>query len=73
MKASAKEELDNYLGTTGIYINSNLVSYQSRPRYYWTNIPNVVVPEDRHISFQDYKETNPLVCAKYKLKKLHQG
>lgn len=69
MKSSAKEELDNYLGTTGMYINSNLVSYQNRPRYYWTNIPNVVAPEDRHISFQDYKETNPLVCAKYKLKK----
>ena len=69
MKSSAKEELDNYLGTIGMYINSSLVSYQNRPRYYWTNIPNVVAPKDRHISFQDYKETNPLVCAKYKLKK----
>lgn len=69
MKSNAKEELDNYLGTVGMYINSNLVSYQNRPRYYWTNIPNVVAPKDRHISFQDYKETNPLVCAKYKLKK----
>ena len=39
------------LGVQPIYINSRLVSAQERKRYYWTNIPDVKVPEDRGISF----------------------
>lgn len=67
MKDKHYNELNDYLGVKGIYINSRLVSYQNRPRYYWTNIPNVTIPEDRHISFQDYKETDPEICRQYKL------
>ena len=54
MKKDAKAMLDKYMGVKGILIDSRLVSYQKRARYYWTNIPNVTVPEDKHISFQDY-------------------
>lgn len=67
MRKEAKKELDNYLGVGGIVINSRLVSYQKRERIYWTNIPNVVPPEDKHISFQDYKETDIEECRKYKV------
>lgn len=69
MKKESEKQLNEYMGVNGVYINSNLVSYQNRPRIYWTNIPNVTIPEDRHISFQDYKETNPEICKQYKLNK----
>lgn len=54
MKKESEQQLNKYLGTNGIHINSNLVSYQNRPRIYWTNIPNVSLPTDKHINFQDY-------------------
>jgi DNA (cytosine-5)-methyltransferase 3A len=52
----------------GIAINSNLVSYQNRPRIFWSNIPDITIPEDRNINFQDYKETNAEICREYKVK-----
>jgi len=69
MKKTSEAELNEYLGVTGIHINSELVSYQKRPRIYWTNIPNVEVPNDRNINFQDFKETNYDICKEYELKK----
>ena len=38
------------------FINSSLVSAQSRQRYYWTNIPNVEQPEERGIVLRDILE-----------------
>ena len=58
MKQSSESQLNYYLGVKGIHINSNLVSYQDRKRIYWTNIPNVTVPADRGIDFQDYIDTD---------------
>ena len=54
MKNSDKKKMDELIGVEGIFINSNLVSFQNRGRYYWTNIPNVTLPEDRHVNFQDF-------------------
>lgn len=54
MKKDSKKQLDEYLGVEGIEINSRLVSYQNRPRVYWTNIPGFSVPDDLNINFQDY-------------------
>lgn len=65
MKKGSKEQLDTYLGVEGVYINSELVSFQKRPRYYWTNIP-FDVPEDRGVSFQSFKEEG-MHLSKYKL------
>ena len=62
MRKDSKEELDNYLGVNGIMIDSKLVSYQTRARYYWTNIPNVIPPKDKHISYQDYIDTDIYRC-----------
>lgn len=69
MKKSSEQELNEYLGVEGIHINSNLVSFQDRARIYWTDIPNVTVPEDRGIDFQDYKDTDPEYCKQFKVNK----
>lgn len=62
MKLTQKRELDNYLGVEGMGINSSLVSFQTRSRYYWTNIHNVIPPIDKAISYQDYKDTDEQRC-----------
>ena len=41
------------LGVEPIRINSSLVSAQLRDRLYWTNIPDVTMPEDKEIKLQD--------------------
>ena len=48
-----KQEISKHLGVEPILINSSLVSGQSRKRCYWTNIPNVTLPEDRNIKLYD--------------------
>lgn len=55
MKKESKEQLDNYLGVKGVYINSGDFSFQKRARYYWTNLI-IKEWEDKNINFQDYKE-----------------
>jgi len=46
-------------GIEPIFINSSLVSAQSRQRYYWTNILGIKQPEDRGIVLRDILETEP--------------
>jgi DNA-cytosine methyltransferase len=53
MKQDHQDVISKYLGVKPIVINSALVSAQNRVRYYWTNIPNVTQPEDRHIYLKD--------------------
>ena len=62
MKEVQKVELDNFLGVAGVLIDSRLVSFQTRARYYWTNIPNVAPPTDMGISFQDYIDKDEARC-----------
>ena len=50
------------LGCEPIFINSNLVSAQNRPRYYWTNINISKMPKDRGIILQDIIEKTNKVC-----------
>lgn len=64
MKKDSKKALDDYLGTEGVYIDSSLLSFQKRARYYWTNF-KFTIPEDKGVSFQNYKESGDL--SKYKL------
>ena len=54
MKKEYQDIISGYLGVKPIVINSSLVSAQNRKRLYWTNIPNIVQPNDRHIYFNDY-------------------
>jgi site-specific DNA-cytosine methylase len=48
-----RDMISEMLGVKPIMINSNLVSAQNRKRLYWTNIPNVSQPEDKHIVLSD--------------------
>ena len=45
-------------GIEPIFINSSLLSAQSRQRYYWTNIPGIQEPEDKGIVLRDILEDN---------------
>lgn len=58
-----KSFITEQLGVEPIEINSALVSAQQRKRCYWTNIPNVTQPDDKHITLSDILEdvefTNP--------------
>lgn len=63
MKAESKISLDDYLGVFGKYLNSELVSYQKRPRFYWTNW-DWELPSDMNINFQDFKEVGDLSAYK---------
>ena len=69
MKKESYEQLNSYLGVKGININSNLVSFQNRDRYYWTNIPNVTLPKDKQLNFQDYIDKDSEYCKQFKVKR----
>lgn len=53
MSKEIKAEITKHLGVDPIMINSALVSAQNRERLYWTNIPNVELPGNKHISLID--------------------
>lgn len=56
MKKEWQSIISQYLGVEPIRINSALVSAQNRDRFYWTNIPNITLPEDRGILLRDVIE-----------------
>ena len=56
MPKEAKEIITRELGVEPIMINASLVSAQNRKRLFWTNIPNVTLPEDRGILLRDILE-----------------
>ena len=53
MKQQYQDIISGYLGVQPIEINSALVSAQTRKRLYWTNIPNIIQPQDKGILFKD--------------------
>lgn len=62
MKKEYQDVISQWLGVEPIMIDSNLVSAQNRKRFYWTNIPGVGQPMDRHIMLKDiiqYDVTEP--------------
>lgn len=56
MKKEYKDVITEYMQVEPIEINSKLVSAQTRPRLYWTNIPGVTKPKDREITLDDVLE-----------------
>jgi site-specific DNA-cytosine methylase len=56
MKKEYQDIISEHIGVEPIEINSNLVSAQNRRRLYWTNIPNINQPEDKHIYLNDILE-----------------
>lgn len=57
MKKADKDIITKELGVEPIMIDSALVSAQQRKRLYWTNIPGIQQPEDKHIYLQDILES----------------
>ena len=64
MEKWQQDEISKFLGVEPILIDSSLVSIQKRKRLYWTNIPNVTIPDDKKLSFQDFKSTDNLSSFK---------
>lgn len=56
MPKEAKALITETLGVEPIMIDAALVSAQRRKRLFWTNIPNVGLPEDRGILLKDILE-----------------
>lgn len=56
MPKEAKQIITDTLGVDPIMIDASLVSAQSRKRLFWTNIPNVIQPEDKGILLKDILE-----------------
>lgn len=58
MPREAKDLITKTLGVEPIMIDASLVSAQSRKRLFWTNIPNVTLPNDKNILLRDILEEN---------------
>jgi len=58
MPKEAKDIITRELGVEPIMINAALVSAQNRKRLFWTNIPNVTLPNDGGILLKDILEEN---------------
>lgn len=56
MKKEWEDIITKELGVEPVHINSALVSAQSRPRTYWTNIGKISQPEDRGVLFVDISD-----------------
>jgi DNA-cytosine methyltransferase len=56
MSKESKAIISEALGVEPIMINTSLVSAQNRKRLFWTNILNVVLPEDKGILLKDILE-----------------
>ena len=58
MNAESRDVISNYLGVKPIYIDSAVVSAQTRKRYYWTNIPYILDPINQHVILKDIIQTD---------------
>lgn len=58
MSREDKKIISHHLGVEPITIDANLVSAQNRLRHYWTDIPGVTIPKDRHILLPNIAEYN---------------
>jgi len=63
MKKEWEQVITDALGVEPIKINSSHLSAQNRNRLYWTNIPEVKVPDDKGIQLCDILETNLPSCG----------
>lgn len=65
MKKENKDIISEHIGVEPIAINSHLLSALERNRLYWTNIPNIVQPNDLHIYCSDIIQPLNEVSEKY--------
>tara|TARA_R110002072_G_scaffold147494_3_gene294712 strand:- start:6805 stop:7869 length:1065 start_codon:yes stop_codon:yes gene_type:complete len=57
MNSDSRDIISKYLGVQPIYIDSAVLSAQTRKRYYWTNIPYLLDPVDQRIKLKDIIQT----------------
>ena len=65
MEQKWEDVISQELGVKPIMINSSLVCAAERKRLYWTNIPNICQPKDRHIVLKDIVFDGNDVDSKY--------
>lgn len=65
MEEKWKDVISSELGVQPVMINSNLVCAAERKRLYWTNIPNVQMPNDKGIILKDIVLPSNEVPDKY--------
>ena len=65
MPLKDKEIITTTLGVEPILINASLVSAQNRKRLFWTNIPNVSLPEDKGILLSHILQPNSEVDERF--------
>ena len=70
MKKEYEDIITKYLGVTPIKINSALVSAQNRIRLYWTNIPDITIPQDKGVILNDIIDND---SNEFKGKKLNKA
>ena len=69
----ATNTITEILGVKPISINSKLVSAQNRPRYYWTNIPDIKQPLDKGITTNDIFDYSGVLADECRVKWLNSG
>lgn len=57
MTAENRDIISEIMGVQPILINSSKVSAQERKRLYWTNIPNIIQPQDKGLFLRDIVES----------------
>ena len=57
VKMNSDKDIISNLGVQPIYIDSAVLSAQTRKRYYWTNIPYLLDPVDQRIKLKDIIQT----------------
>jgi DNA (cytosine-5)-methyltransferase 3A len=67
----ATNTITETLGIKPISINSKLVSAQNRPRYYWTNIPDIKQPLDKGITTNDIFDYSGVLADECRIKWLN--
>jgi len=67
MKKIDRDIISKELGVQPISINSSLVSALNRERLYWTNIPNIIQPENKNIYVVDILQDDLEIENKYYL------
>jgi DNA (cytosine-5)-methyltransferase 3A len=67
----ATNTITETLGINPISINSKLVSAQNRPRYYWTNIPDIKQPLDKGITTNDIFDYSGVLADECRVKWLN--
>lgn len=65
MEKKWKDEISKNMGVQPVMINSSLVCAAERKRLYWTNIPNILQPQDKGVVLKDIVFNADEVPEKY--------